>query len=250
MPKNTVAVYTAIFGGKDGLLPQKKIPGVDFICFTDAPVRVSPWDVRVVSSNNTDPNRCAKEFKILPHRFLDGYDVSIWIDGNYLIVGDVGEIIETFLRTDGMAVFDHNKTEGDARNCIYREYDSIMELGKSTGSYKDDPEIMRKQIERYRAEGYPEENGLLFASILIRRHGRPDVRNAMEAWWREIETGSRRDQLSFNYIAWKTGLKFTVIPFNIRFNRWFYQIGIHRSSYRMKIFRYRLKRLFGLIRHR
>ena len=213
-------------------------------------MRASPWEIRVTAPKNSDPNRCAKEFKILPHRFLKEYEVSVWIDGNYLVVGDVTEAVRTFLGESAMAVFDHLLTKNDARDCLYREFESIMELGTKTGVYKDDPAVMKKQIERYRSEGYPEGNGLLFASILMRRHNRPDVQSAMEAWWHEIENGSRRDQLSFNYIAWKTGLQYVMIPENVRSNRWFFQIGIHRRSYRMKLLRYRLKRLFGLLRHR
>ena len=29
---------------------------------------------------------------------------------------------------------------------------------------------------------------------------------AMEIWWEEIEKGSSRDQLSFNYALWRAGL--------------------------------------------
>jgi hypothetical protein len=212
-------------------------------------MHASPWDVRVMKAKNPDPVRCAKEYKILPHRFFTEYEYSIWIDGNYLVVGDVHGLLSEALDATNMAIFDHNQTEGDSRDCLYKEYESIVRLSRETGRVIDDPGVMKRQVDRYRAEGYPENNGLIFASILVRRHNDPDVKKAMEQWWHEIENGSRRDQLSFNYILWKTGLNVHVLPGNIRDNRWFYQIGIHRSDYRMKFFRYRLKRLFGLRRH-
>ena len=31
-------------------------------------------------------------------------------------------------------------------------------------------------------------------------------------WWSEIKYGSKRDQLSFDYIAWKSGLDFVYLP--------------------------------------
>ena len=247
MPDNRLVIYTAIFGGQEGLLPQYKISGADFICFTDTGLRASPWDVRRMTPKFSDPNRCAKEFKVLPHRFLPEYDTSIWIDGNYLVRGDVHDLVVNYLRENDMAIFDHNQT-GDGRNCLYREFESIMQLGRETGVYKDDPEIMRAQIERYRREGYPAGNGLIFASILVRRHNSAEVKNAMELWWKEISTGSRRDQLSFNYAAWKSDFRFAVIDGNVRDNKWFHQIGVHRKSYRMKLLRYRLRRFFGLLR--
>ena len=43
----------------------------------------------------------------------------------------------------------------------------------------------------------------------------------MEDWWIEIKYGSRRDQLSFNYVAWKQNLKFNYIDGDIRNNEFF-----------------------------
>jgi hypothetical protein len=162
----------------------------------------------------------------------------------------VAELIRKYLQECQMAVFDHNQTEGDARDCIYKEYESIMSMGRTSGKYKDDPTVMERQIERYRREGYPSGNGLVFASVLIRCHNDPVIIRTMEHWWREIEKGSRRDQLSFNYVIWKEKCTLCIIDGNIRDNRWFFEIGVHRSDYRMKYFRYRLRRFFGLRKHR
>jgi hypothetical protein len=43
----------------------------------------------------------------------------------------------------------------------------------------------------------------------------------MEDWWTEIKYGSRRDQLSFNYVAWKNNLKFNYIEGDSRDNKYF-----------------------------
>ena len=48
------------------------------------------------------------------------------------------------------------------------------------------------------------------------KHNQKDVIKAMEMWWDEIENGSRRDQLSFNYAAWKTKTGFNWIKQDIR----------------------------------
>jgi hypothetical protein len=202
-----------------------------------------------VPQSDSDPTRCARKYKILPHHNFPEYDYSIWIDGNYLVVGDIHGLIEETLRNRNMAYFDHGSSIVDARDCVYEEYASLMELERS-GSLKDDPAIMKTQVERYRSEGYPTHNGLIFSSILIRRHHAKDVVATMERWCSELSQGSKRDQLSFNYAAWKETLNATVLYENVRDNRWFFQVGIHRKSYRMKMFRYRLKRLFRLLRHK
>lgn len=246
MSHNPIVVYTAIFGGYDGLLPQKKIKGVDFVCFSDRPLRAKPWEVRIVAPQYSDSTRCAREIKVRPHRYFPDHQFSIWIDGNYLIVGDVVSLIESLPDNANLAYFDHQVTKPDSRDCIYDEFESIMELGRRGGRFKDDPAIMKQQIERYRSEGYPPHNGLIFSSILLRRHHSPDVRKTMECWWNEIASGSRRDQLSFNYAVWKERLNCHVIDKNVRDNPWFFQIGIHRADYRWKLLRYRLRRFFGM----
>jgi hypothetical protein len=71
---------------------------------------------------------------------------------------------------------------------------------------------MARQMERYRKESYPKNNGLCACTILLRRHNSPDIIEAMENWWQEISNGSFRDQLSFNYIAHKCGLEYGIIP--------------------------------------
>ena len=67
-------------------------------------------------------------------------------------------------------------------------------------------------MERYIQNGYPQNNGLGFTCGLVRYHNRPILKNAMEMWWTEIKYGSKRDQLSFNYVAWKNKLNFVYLP--------------------------------------
>ena len=43
----------------------------------------------------------------------------------------------------------------------------------------------------------------------------------MEDWWTEIKYGSKRDQLSFNYVAWKNKTKFNYMDGDSRNNQYF-----------------------------
>mgnify|MGYP000894400819 CR=1 FL=1 len=246
--QNKIVLYTSIFGGYDGLLPQPELKGIDRICFTDRPLQSRSWEVIQVKPVSSDPVRNSRFPKILPHRFLSNYDISIYIDGNYLVVGDLHQLIERYLLKSNIAIFDHNQTTGDRRNCLYKEFDALIEMGK-TGKFKDDPKIMHQQIQRYKDEGYPSDNGLIFGAAILRRHNSPDVIEAMETWWMELENGSRRDQLSFNYAAWKVNLNYAFVDGDLRNNQWFYMIGIHRKDYFWKLFRYRLRRMLGIKKH-
>ncbi|WP_299368579.1 glycosyltransferase domain-containing protein [Winogradskyella sp.] len=240
-----IVVYTAVFGNYSGLIPQPKLPNIDFICYTDQDISAKNWKVikvdPPVANDNTRSNRW---YKILPHKHLsDQYDVSVYIDGNIWVLKDINELIEEKMAVAKMACFDHNQNIGDKRNCIYEEYKAIIEDGKERGIYKDDPDTMKKQMERFREEGYPADNGLITAPILIRKHSDKEIIKVMEAWWHIVANESKRDQLSFNYVAWKLNFTdYTIIDGHVRTgNPWFYTIS-HRKNYTFKMFKIKLKK--------
>jgi len=223
-----IAVYTSIFGGYDELHDnQYKMDGVDYLCFTDSDIQSDTWDVIKSIPIYDDPNRNAKKYKVLPHRYLSEYDYSVWIDGNILVVNDIRDLVTQH----NYQVFDHNQTILDPRNCIYQEYDAIIRLGQQNGgNFKDNPQLMYTQVQRYANEGYPQNNGLATNPIILRNHNDSDVIKTMEDWWTEIKYNSRRDQLSFNYIAWKNKFNFVYLEGDSRKNDYFIQTGKHKGK--------------------
>ena len=214
-------IYTAIFGGVDKLAePECVPPGCDFVCFTDADVTSKVWDMRVMNRLHDDPVRDARMYKVLPHRFLKEYDISVWVDGNILVRGNVNDLISRYLRGNPIAVYDHMQTKWDPWNSVYMEADALLTLDKR-GLAKDRADLIKKQVQRYYDEGFRSQNGHVASAIMLRRHHEPRVIEAMEKWWSEIEKGSRRDQLSFNYAAWKTDLPLVYLPGNFRANAYF-----------------------------
>jgi hypothetical protein len=65
---------------------------------------------------------------------------------------------------------------------------------------------------------------------VLRRHNEKDVIKTMESQWVELKHNSKREQLSFNYIAWKTNLKFNYISGDSRDNKYFLQMGKHKAK--------------------
>ena len=210
---NSKIIYTTIFGGYDDITK---------------PTLPNNWDWKCFSEKNsiplyTDNTRNAKKFKVLPHRYLQDYEYSIFIDGNMYVVGNVNELIEKYLSDSNIAFFDHNKNRMDPRDCIYDEYNAIMNLGKNdpNQNFKDNPQVMYDQVKRYQDEGYPSHNGLITGMVILRRHNEKDCIRVMEDWWTEIKYGSKRDQLSFNYVAWKSNTKFNYMDGDSRNNEYF-----------------------------
>lgn len=203
-------VYTAIFGGKDKPWRVKRFKDVEFVLFTDEPGLNAPgWKVEVCDSSFADARKSSRILKILPHRYFASHRYSIWVDGTRVPRGDPQRLIRRFL-TSGVAAFRHPD-----HDCIYKEAERCVRLGFDRGT-------IEAQMERYRRAGYPEQNGLAECAVLVREHNRPEVMAAMEAWWSEIEQGSIRDQLSFDFVMWKHGLQCDLIPGHVIWNDLFY----------------------------
>jgi hypothetical protein len=228
---NKKVVYTAIFGGYDELPDPQFIPeGWDFICFTDSNIKSNIWEVKKVPAIYKDPTRNARKYKILPHRWFSNYEYSLWVDGNILIRNDINELIPEYLNKVNIAVHDHNQNQLDPRNCVYQEAQAIFYFGKRNGNYKDDPNIIQKQIQRYADEGYPSHNSLAVTMQLLRKHNKKDCIKIMEQWWEEIKYGSKRDQLSFNYSIWKTNTSFVYFKGDSRNTKYFLHTGKHKGK--------------------
>jgi hypothetical protein len=247
---NKTVIYTAIFGKKDDLHAPKVLPpGCDFICFTDQDFRSSIWKVVKVAPPLDDPTRSARKYKVLAHAFLPEYEYSVWVDGNVLVRGDVNELIERYLKGVNMAVGDHSKSQDMPIDSLKGGLERLLMMER-IGKHQDDADLMQRQFDAYASAGYPDTNGLLWSLVLLRRHNEPDVIRAMEDWWREIERWSKRDQMSFNYVAWKNHFAFVYLPDDPSNSKYFRRMSHHLPWHR-KLYSYwlgALKRLGRLFR--
>lgn len=202
--KPKIVVYTCITGGYDNVLePSFVTPGVDYICFTDDPsLKSKVWKFKPIPEELLSYTKVKQQraVKILPHRYLSEYDISIWVDGAVIVKGDIKE----YLKQLDMTQYSVFIPEHPARKCIYKEKDACIKIGKIKGS---DIKLADAQMKRYRDEKFPENFGLVQSNIVIRRHNNSYSKELMEKWWAELKDYSHRDQLSFNYALWKCGAK-------------------------------------------
>jgi len=201
-PSDTnMVVYTVITNNYETLRnPDVIDPRITYICFTDQPLWLavttnndSVWQIKKIPGSNLDPARKSRQVKILPHLFIGEHDCrySVYIDGNINIIGDIFELLAA------NAGYQYLGFRHPFRDCIYQELETCIDMRK------DDPEIMGRQIGKYRKEGFPEHFGLFENNVLIRKHHDADVVKLMESWWREVNAHSRRDQLSLPYVIWR-----------------------------------------------
>lgn len=223
--KNNKVVYTCITGGYDSLLEPKYItPDFDYVCFTDNPsLTSSTWDIRPIPKEleNLSKIKQQRYIKINPHKFFPEYEISIWVDGNMTLKGDLNEFVNSTLTGDTSIYVPQHPS----RNCIYKESKAVL------GMKKDSKEIVNPQMERYRTEGFPENYGLLQSNILLRIHNDNNCIRLMEAWFNELRDNSHRDQLSFNYVLWKNNdINVIYMDKDICKSKWFHWNAIHKKA--------------------
>lgn len=179
-------VYTAVIGGYDDLKPPAYLPpNCDFVVFCDHPLQVAGWKVLPLNYLNRDPTRAARFLKLHPHLYFSEYDYSIWMDANIGVRGDIGAFFDSLGNDAAVGAFVH-----PLRDCVYEEGAECI------SRRKDDVNVISRHLQSYREKGIPDKIGLWETNFLVRRHNDPACIQLMRRWWQEIQSGSRRDQLS------------------------------------------------------
>lgn len=190
---HTTVIYTAVFAGRDEI--RRPPPGpYDWRCFTDIIRTVDEPDmVYTPALIPGDPTRSARLVKLMPQLFLPDYERWIWVDGS--VAFKPGADLRRLLDFDGgIGTFRHRD-----RDCAYEE------AAICRRDLLDDPETIDRQMRRYQDQGFPRSAGLAETMMVVRNNGR-FFQHFNERWWREVALGSRRDQLSFNYVSWASGM--------------------------------------------
>ena len=216
-------VYTVLVGGYEELLEQPVAASseMDFILFTDArDVESATWEVRTEGLIlPQDPPRSSRYAKLLPHRVLPEYDVSIYIDNCLLLREPPEKVLKDLFPDD--AVFALNPH--DYRETVRGEFDAVI------GLEKDVPWVCAEQLEHYE-KWHPEvmDDQPLWTGFMIRRHHDPLLIKTMESWWTQLLRYSRRDQLSIMMALRETGLEPTVLSNPLRaseYHEWPMDVG-------------------------
>lgn len=221
-PKKCV-VYTAITNETnkyDSLKKQKKHDKeTEFISFLESPIPNDVWTYRSIHNKFSDPNRNAKIHKILSHVYFPDKEYSLWIDGSVHIKYPfpMSRLAEIYLADSDIALFQHHE-----RDCIYDEAAICIQRNL------DDKTVILKQIKKYQLEKYPAHYGLGECTVLLRRHT-DKIKEFNEMWWNEICNGSRRDQLSFNYVARKLNIKINYFPGDIKKENYLFVRHMHNG---------------------
>jgi hypothetical protein len=202
---NKIVVYTALFTDDlhkiHGTLSEYDIQDVEFICYTNTPyLKSDTWDIRIVDLEFNNPRKTARQYKLLPHKYLPDYSGWIWIDNSCSFRYHPIDLYNHYITDD----YDMSLHKHCDRNSVKEESEICVGRGL------DDSDIISSQLDRYiKCEGYSDDNGLYETGILMRKNNNV-IKQFNQLWWGEVNNNSIRDQLSFPYVLYK-------IP-NVRLN--------------------------------
>ncbi len=208
-------VYTALYGAHDQLpeQPVRGSSGLDFIAFVGDPaVRSETWEVRHLPALlPDDPVRSSRFPKLLPHRVLPEYDASLYIDCTVRLSQPPEALFADLLdgHSTTMACLSHHE-----RFNVLDEALAVIEFGY------DDPAVCLAQIATYRRAGLSGSVPMIWGGLMLRYHTEPAVVTCMERWFAHVLRYSRRDQLSFPYVAEELGFSFMAHPYSPVMSRW------------------------------
>lgn len=241
-PKAKIVIYTALFGDADRLwsVPAVLASGVKYVAFVEKPHRevglwtydfgierprvlegteeVSPitrtWEQRIVKPSYEN-RKSARYFKVMAHRVLREADISIWVDANVRLLLPPAKTALDWLSRRDLVVFKH-----PVRKCIFEEAEACRRLEKGKA------DLIKAQVRAYKKAGMPRYWGLVSTRCVMRRHTL-EVAKLNEAWWKEIQQHSLRDQISLPFVCWREKFQWEMIPRGIRRNNdfWFIPHG-------------------------
>ena len=185
-----IAVFMAISGGYDELKePLHVSDSADYFVFTDGKVPAhSVWQARAFDFVSSEATRTARFIKTHPHLYFGEYDWAIWIDANLQMDCIPEELVAGLSSSCEIATWRH-----PLRDCVYEEAEECIRRGK------DDNGLIEAQIEAMKARNFPVKSGLYETSVIAFRMTSTNIPSLMNAWWAEIESGSRRDQLALPF---------------------------------------------------
>jgi hypothetical protein len=192
-----IAVYTCITQGYDSLkIPLSVDERLAYFCYTDTPQSVMPpWKFLPINLKGISPKDQNRYIKMHPHEFLPDYDITVYVDGSIQIVGDLHTLICTSMGSpEDVFFYQHpqrNCVFAEAAACAYYSHDWLWNIAS--------------QMRRYSREGYPVDNGLFEAGVIVGKNT-AKLRLLMNTWWCEYRSGAKRDQLSLPFVAWRLGI--------------------------------------------
>ena len=204
IPKDSrkVIVYSCMIGNYDNVTSFNKQRGYDYILFTDQNIKNTNWTIfpipdEVLKLNVSDIKK-QRYMKIHPHKFFKNYDLSLYIDPNYEITGDLDDYLINTLNPLDHIYIPHLQFGKGMKQAIDKAIEKKL----------DDISLLKHVMNRYNQSKLLDKTGIVNAGLIIRKHHTEDCIKLMERWWEEVRDYSHVDNFAFDYAGYMTGVRY------------------------------------------
>ena len=204
IPKNNrkVIVYSCLIGDYDKVSTFNKQRGFDYILFTDQKINNTNWTIfpipdEVLKLNVSDIKK-QRYMKINPHKFFKNYDLSLYLDANYIIQGDLNDYLINTLNPIDHIFIPHLQFGKGIKQAIKNAIDKKL----------DNATLLNEVMNRYNKSKVLDKTGIVNAGLIIRKHHTKDCIKLMEKWWEEVRDYSHVDGFAFDYAGYMTGVRY------------------------------------------
>ena len=136
--------------------------------------------------------------KIHPHKFFKNYDLSLYIDPNYEITGDLDDYLINTLNPLDHIYIPHLQFGKGMKQAIDKAIEKKL----------DDVSLLKHVMDRYNQSKLLDKTGIVNAGLIIRKHHTEDCIKLMERWWEEVRDYSHVDNFAFDYAGYMTGVRY------------------------------------------
>ena len=204
IPKDSrkVIVYSCMIGNYDNVTSFNKQRGYDYILFTDQNIKNTNWTIfpipdEVLKLNVSDIKK-QRYMKIHPHKFFKNYDLSLYIDPNYEITGDLDDYLINTLNPLDHIYIPHLQFGKGMKQAIDKAIEKKL----------DDVSLLKHVMDRYNQSKLLDKTGIVNAGLIIRKHHTEDCIKLMERWWEEVRDYSHVDNFAFDFAGHMTGVRY------------------------------------------
>ena len=221
---SNIIIYSAVTSSYDMVFkPKIRTENVQYILFSDDPKKIKGWDVRPITNTAKMGGLLTNRwYKFFPHEVFKEAEYSIYVDGNIRIIGDLGLLIQEFKESRAaLGVFRHPD-----RTNIIDEADACIEFGKFDDR---DKKLVKDQLKVYSELGLPLDQKLTDNGVIFRWHKHPKLPGAMSLCWEQLQSFTKRDQISLPYVVWENNLLVKKWDWSIREKNEYFEDYHHRG---------------------
>jgi len=198
-----ISVINAQFYGGDKnikkVVNQPIYKGVEYILYTNKPDVAKNTNWKVINMKSDNFRMDARDIKINTHKYLSQYKYWLWIDANMKIKVDPNVLVEKYMNIHDVCLLPHPE-----RNHWIEEAQFLAERDEKL------VEPLQKLINFLYKEGFASTT--LYETGVLLRKNTSRVAELNREWWDKVSNFCIRDQVSFPYAAWKSGVAVNTFP--------------------------------------